>query len=945
MQNNSNLSATGIHVRISDLLFAFQKRWMVIVSATMIGVVMGLIISAMSYVQSSFTTYEINGSFAVTAMNPSGLYINNNSNPSNNDYHLAEDMMDAVKYLIKSDHVFNDVINSQELLGYNVTQLKSMVSLIQYNTTQILEMKFNWPNAEDGIGIWNAIVEHASALLPMALKLGSLEVINEPTAEMIGMAGSGNKLAVLLALLGFGTGVGFAVIELLIHPTLNNVHDVETMFGLETIGVIPQDKEHYRTRGSILAPEDTGSSTVLQSFSAAAYILRNRLGDREKHHCFYVTSAISGEGKTTVAAHLAVQLSDMEHRTLLIDFDTRNPSLGALFLDKVDYARSLNALYRGDATEEEAITTLTGYLDLLPTMLEHNVISLDSTIVEMIQRLQEKYEYVILDAPSVGQVSDTLSLNQVANTVLFVVGYDISTIPDIQSALEKLDKSGTRVLGCVVNNVSSSRNLALGNNGEGRRKNSKDKKKAPLSDPAQKEEKSAAEEIMDGASQKKQKKGEKKPGLFSGRKKENQEAEPAPAAPAAKEVSGPKNIFEELIEQETKQEGKTDADHMAELLRMGITNDWGSDAEEMDASGSGYDTSAAAEEAVIPEADKPAEPETKAEESAPEEAASPETDMPAEPENEDEVSEPEEEEAPETETYDDSEDEAGESEPEEEEDSNTEVFDEPEDEDEESESEEDEDSETEILTEWENEDEESESEEDEDSETEILTEWENEDEESESEEEEDSETDVLTDWENEDEESETDEEEDSETEIMTEWENEDEESESEDEEDLETDLFDDPEDEDEESESEEEEDSETDVLTEWENEDEESESEEEEDSETDVLTEWENEDEESESEEEEDLETDLFDDPEDEDEESESEEEEDSETDVLTDWENEDEESETEETAIPKMDLFAGLEKEVIGMPPYKMKSHKKDKQEKKAKKDKQGNKGKKHKK
>ena len=40
------------------------------------------------------------------------------------------------------------------------------------------------------------------------------------------------------------------------------------------------------------------NSLVVQNFSAAAYIVRNRLGTREQHHCFYVTSAAAGEGKT-----------------------------------------------------------------------------------------------------------------------------------------------------------------------------------------------------------------------------------------------------------------------------------------------------------------------------------------------------------------------------------------------------------------------------------------------------------------------------------------------------------------------------------------------------------------------------------------------------------------------------------------------------------------------
>ena len=67
----------------------------------------------------------------------------------------------------------------------------------------------------------------------------------------------------------------------------------------------------------------------------------------------------------------------------------------------------------------------------------------------------EPYEYVVIDASSVGRSSDVLRLNKLANNVLFVVRYDATPLPALQDAIEKLDKSGVRVLGCVVNETQS----------------------------------------------------------------------------------------------------------------------------------------------------------------------------------------------------------------------------------------------------------------------------------------------------------------------------------------------------------------------------------------------------------------------------------------------------------------------------------------------------------
>lgn len=451
------MESGGVQIRVSDMLFALQKRWKMILSLTVVGFVFGVVLFAMTYVQDSIRSYEVSGSFAISTQNHSeGVYTNGSQVANNNDFHLAEDMVDSVVYVLRSNSVLSQVIAQQGLLGTTVDELRSNLSINQYQATQIIEMHFTWRTEEEAESIWQAIVTEANQIIPQALQLGQLAIINPPEVVKSTAAGSGKILPILLTMLGFCCGIGIAVMELIIRPTLTNPRDAETLFGLENIGIIPRDELYFRSRqGSILTSSGPDRSNVLQNYAAAAYILRNRLGTKEQHHCFYVTSTTAGEGKSTVAANLAIQLSDMEHRTLLIDFDIRNPSLGTLFMDKVDYAHSLNALYRGDATEEDAITPLTGYLDLLPAVLEHNAIMLDGAVTDLIQRLSEKYEYIIMDSAPVGEVSETLSLNRVATTVLFVIEYDSTPLPAIQNSLEKLDKSGIRVLGCVVNGVGA----------------------------------------------------------------------------------------------------------------------------------------------------------------------------------------------------------------------------------------------------------------------------------------------------------------------------------------------------------------------------------------------------------------------------------------------------------------------------------------------------------
>ena len=231
-----------------------------------------------------------------------------------------------------------------------------------------------------------------------------------------------------------------------------NPKSVEEDLGLEMLGIVPQDHAYFQRKGELLSRESAVDSTVEQSFASAAYILCNRLGSsKKKSHCVYVTSAEEREGKSTVAANLAIQMSDLEKKVLLIDLNLNNPSLGGMFLQNVDYSRTLNALYKGEATVQDTVVSLTGYLDLLPTVLERNAINLDSVLFDFIQQLSQNYDYIIIDGPAIEQSSDVLRLNQVAQAVLLVIRYDATPLPVIQDTIDQLDKSGIRILGCIVN--------------------------------------------------------------------------------------------------------------------------------------------------------------------------------------------------------------------------------------------------------------------------------------------------------------------------------------------------------------------------------------------------------------------------------------------------------------------------------------------------------------
>lgn len=88
-------------------------------------------------------------------------------------------------------------------------------------------------------------------------------------------------------------------------------------------------------------------------------------------------------------------------------------------------------------------------------VLEPDAVPLDAALFDFLKPIMEPYEYVIIDASSVGRSSDVLRLNKLADHALFVVRHDATPLSVIQDAIEKLNKSGVQLLGCVVNEVQS----------------------------------------------------------------------------------------------------------------------------------------------------------------------------------------------------------------------------------------------------------------------------------------------------------------------------------------------------------------------------------------------------------------------------------------------------------------------------------------------------------
>jgi tyrosine-protein kinase Etk/Wzc len=205
-----------------------------------------------------------------------------------------------------------------------------------------------------------------------------------------------------------------------------------------------------------LAPLGKGGDPEQPNVLAEAYrALRAalRLTRRTPAGCqvLVVTSSGPGEGNSTVTTRLGISLASAGGKVLLVDGDLRKPSL----------QRQL-----GDATERGFSFLLAGEQDIVPTPTEHQRLDFlavgvrppnpaellhSPTFAQAIARWRAAYDYVLIDSPPLGLVTDALIAGEHADGVVLVVRDRVTAKSTLRLVLDRLAPIRAKVLGLVFN--------------------------------------------------------------------------------------------------------------------------------------------------------------------------------------------------------------------------------------------------------------------------------------------------------------------------------------------------------------------------------------------------------------------------------------------------------------------------------------------------------------
>ena len=254
-----------------------------------------------------------------------------------------------------------------------------------------------------------------------------------------------------------GTGIWLTLLMLaaFANATIHNESDLRRMTNIPCQATLPLVKLKKGTGYSwpmLLEGSDrTGFSDSIRLLSLHVETAMAEHGSK----VMLISSAIPGEGKTTVAANLAAALAAHGKKALIVDLDLRNPSVHQAY--NLKPVTGLTSFLASKTWEPaKTLTQISPYLYAIfagtPTKNSTRLLK-RKELRQLIDSARRSFDYILLDTPPCGILADAGDVADMADTALLVIRQNYSSRDQILEAAQYLTESKLPILGCVLNSV------------------------------------------------------------------------------------------------------------------------------------------------------------------------------------------------------------------------------------------------------------------------------------------------------------------------------------------------------------------------------------------------------------------------------------------------------------------------------------------------------------
>lgn len=339
----------------------------------------------------------------------------------------------------------------EALLKKEIEHLEGGAQVLNGDALNLEETQAKYEQAKAGVARVMAAIDNQNVEAPAPPRVSMFDdqvVLVSPDestrrlkAAGMGAAGALGAVLLLVSFLEFRA------------RRLDSAEEVVRSLGLNLVGSLPAAPRRFGGRlvSSGAAAADWQHLLAESVDSARTMLLRAAATSGIR--VVMITSASSGEGKTSLATHLAASLARAGHKTLLIDGDLRKPATHCIF--NLPLTPGLSEFLRGQVDLAQTVRpTHAPGLWLLPAgTYDEGAIQLlaGGAIQGLLGRLKQEYEFIVMDSCPVLAAADSLILAQHVDGVLISLLHEVSRLPKVYAACQRLNMLGAPMLGVVIN--------------------------------------------------------------------------------------------------------------------------------------------------------------------------------------------------------------------------------------------------------------------------------------------------------------------------------------------------------------------------------------------------------------------------------------------------------------------------------------------------------------
>lgn len=348
---------------------------------------------------------------------------------------------------------------NEELLLAALDQQKREV--VDFNQRAI-DYKIMKREVDTNRGIYETLLQRLKEVeVTEGIKATNIQVVDPARVPLLpDRPRVGQNLLLALAL-GLAGGIGLAFFWEHLDSSLKTPTQVEKYLGLPTLGTVPlvrfKEEDRATAEGSIeLIAHNKPASHAAEALRTlrASLFLVTADGPPVR---MIITSARPQEGKTCVSSNLAVTLAEMGRRVVLVDADLRRPRMHRMFGAAITPGLS-NYLAGSSPVDEVLHQSPVSRLDIIPSgpVPPNPAELLDSSSMRgLLDELNTRYDFVLIDAPPVLGFADVPLLSRFAGGVLLVVRAGSTPRAVAKQAGDYLIRLRAKVLGVVLNQVAA----------------------------------------------------------------------------------------------------------------------------------------------------------------------------------------------------------------------------------------------------------------------------------------------------------------------------------------------------------------------------------------------------------------------------------------------------------------------------------------------------------